>query len=136
MQLVQISGKPSSGKTTGARFLDPSKTYFIDADEKGLSWVGWKKTFNTAAKNYAAVSNPTQVYKLIKAIHDTRPEINCIVLDTINTIMTNEEMDIMKDKSRDAWADQCKVRIYLIAGSSLETFILQSKDEICLSLNV
>lgn len=115
--------------------MDPSTTYYIDADQKGLSWKGWKKQYNAEAKNYAAICDPTQVYKVIKAVHDTRPEVKTIVLDTINTIMSNEEMDIMKDKSRDAWADQW-VRIYLIAGSSLEVFILQSKDEICLSLNV
>jgi dephospho-CoA kinase len=40
MNLVQISGMPATGKTTGARFLDPKKTYYIDADGKGLSWKG------------------------------------------------------------------------------------------------
>lgn len=37
MVLVQISGPPSSGKTTGAMSLDPNKTYIVDADTKGLS---------------------------------------------------------------------------------------------------
>lgn len=36
-KLVQVSGPPSSGKTTGTRFLDPSKTIYIDVDGKGLS---------------------------------------------------------------------------------------------------
>jgi len=37
MVLVQVSGPPASGKTTGARHLDPKKTYYIAADGKGLS---------------------------------------------------------------------------------------------------
>jgi len=37
MNIVQITGLPATGKTTGARFLDPKKTYIIDADGKGLS---------------------------------------------------------------------------------------------------
>lgn len=37
MVLVQVSGPPASGKTTGLKSLDASKTYVIDADTKGLS---------------------------------------------------------------------------------------------------
>lgn len=37
MNLIQISGPPASGKTTGLRFLNPDTTYVIDADTKGLS---------------------------------------------------------------------------------------------------
>ena len=37
MILAQITGVPASGKTTGARHLDPATTYFIDADGKGLA---------------------------------------------------------------------------------------------------
>jgi len=37
MNLVQITGLPATGKTTGARFLNPDTTYYIDADGKGLS---------------------------------------------------------------------------------------------------
>lgn len=37
MILCQITGAASSGKTTGGRTLDPKTTYWIDADEKGLS---------------------------------------------------------------------------------------------------
>lgn len=37
MVLVQVSGPPATGKTTGLMSLDPNKTYIIDADTKGLS---------------------------------------------------------------------------------------------------
>ncbi len=40
MVLVQVSGPPASGKTTGAKELNPETTYYIDADGKGLSWKG------------------------------------------------------------------------------------------------
>lgn len=103
--LVQISGKPASGKTTGARTLDPAATYFIDADEKGLSWKGWSKDYNTERKNYAKVSEPSKVYQIVKAVHDTRPEVTAIVIDTINTMMSNEEVEILKHPNRDAWKD-------------------------------
>lgn len=105
MILVQITGAPASGKTTGGKSLDSKKTYWIDADEKGLSWKGWRTAYNTNNKNYAAISDPTKIYQVVKAVAETRPDINCIVIDTINTIMSNEEMDILKNPSRDAWKD-------------------------------
>lgn len=37
MILVQVTGQASTGKTTGARHLDPDSTYYIDADGKGLA---------------------------------------------------------------------------------------------------
>lgn len=103
--LVQISGKPATGKSASIRFLDPKKTYVIDADEKGLSWAGWTKDYNAESKNYAKISEPSKVYQLVKAIHDNRPEVTAIVIDTINTMMSNEEVDILKHPNRDAWKD-------------------------------
>ncbi len=39
-RLIMISGAPASGKTTGVETLDPKSTVMLDADGKGLSWVG------------------------------------------------------------------------------------------------
>lgn len=35
-----ISGTPATGKTTGAESLDPKTTVYLDADGKGLAWIG------------------------------------------------------------------------------------------------
>jgi predicted nucleotidyltransferase len=104
MILVQITGAPATGKTTGARFLDPKSTLFIDVDGKGLSWKGWRNDYNIENKNYIKVSSATAIYKVIKAV-ETMPHIKCVVIDTINTMMTNEEMEILENPSRDKWAD-------------------------------
>lgn len=104
-ELVQISGLPATGKTTGVKTLNPVSTFFIDGDGKGLSWAGWRKDYNTEAKNYMKASTAAEAYKGIKYVVEQRPEINCIVLDTINTLMNNEEMEILDNPSRDAWAD-------------------------------
>jgi hypothetical protein len=106
MILVQVSGPAATGKTTGARFLDSKKTYYISPDKKGLSWKGWKSEYNKENKNYAETNDPATVYKLVKAVSETRPDINCIVIDTINGMMTAEEMRILESPSRDKWADQ------------------------------
>ena len=41
--IIGIMGESGSGKTTSMRHLDPSTTYYIDRDKKGLSSRGWKK---------------------------------------------------------------------------------------------
>lgn len=46
-----------------------------------------------------------EAYKYIKAIHDKRTEVKVIILDTISTLMSNSEMEILKNPSRDQWAD-------------------------------
>lgn len=104
--LVQISGNPSTGKTSGARFLDPKTTLIISADPKGLPWKGWKKDYSLENKNYVKVKSTTQAINTIRAAVTKLPHVNCIVLDTISTLMSNEEMEILQNPgSRDAWAD-------------------------------
>lgn len=46
------------------------------------------------------------IYRLVKAVSETRPDVNCIVIDTINAMMTTEEMAILESPSRDKWSDQ------------------------------
>lgn len=105
MLLVQITGPAASGKTTGARFLDPKTTYYIHADGKGLSWKGWKTDYNKERKNFVETADPASIFKIVKAVADTRPEVKAIVIDTINAMMTTEEMAILESPSRDKWAD-------------------------------
>lgn len=102
---VMISGLPATGKTTGMRFLNPDTTVYLDVDGKGLSWGGWKKQYNTDKGNYFRVNDAATVYKYIKGIHDKKSEIKTIVVDTISTLMSNAEMEILKNPSRDQWAD-------------------------------
>lgn len=105
MRLVMISGDAASGKTTSIMKLDPKSTFVLSPDGKGLSWVGWKKTYNKENKNYAEVSTTSAAAIAIKRIHDTMPHVKVIVLDTISTLMSNAEMEILKNPSRDQWAD-------------------------------
>ena len=51
-RVILIYGQSGAGKTTSCRNLDPKSTLYIDCDGKGLSWQGWRKSFNAANKNY------------------------------------------------------------------------------------
>lgn len=47
-----------------------------------------------------------ETLKTLKAVVEKLPHVRTIVVDTINAIMTKEEMDILRNPGgRDAWAD-------------------------------
>lgn len=106
-QIVCIMGESGSGKTTSCRNLDPSTTYYIDCDKKGLSWKGWKQQYNKESKNYSKTDDQKTVLKLLHAINssETASHIKTVVVDTINGIMVADEMRRSKEKGYDKWLD-------------------------------
>lgn len=108
-KVICIAGESGAGKTTSMRNLDPKATYYIDADKKGLSWKGWRKSYNKENKNYFATDLVDDIRKIIVGINKTRPEIKTIVIDTINGVMVGDEMRRAKEKGYDKWVDlaQC-----------------------------
>lgn len=104
--VIAVMGESGSGKTTSLRTLDPGETFIIDADRKGLSWRGWRKKYNYANKNYIATSNVPTIEKCLERIDKgDLKNIKVVVIDTINTIMVDDEMARMKEKSFDKWQD-------------------------------
>lgn len=108
-RVICVAGESGSGKTTSLRNLDPTETYIIDSDKKGLSWRGWKKQYNTENKNYFACDDADKVYACLIGIAEKRKDIKNIVIDTIGSIMVADEMRRMKEKGYDKWQDlaQC-----------------------------
>lgn len=107
-KVIAIAGESGSGKTTSLRNLDPTKTYIIDADRKGLSWKGWKKQYSVDNKNYVSTSSIPLISKTMLAINEKATHITTIVIDTINTIMVDDEMSRMKEKGYDKWQDMAQ----------------------------
>ena len=104
-KVICIMGESGSGKTTSCRNLDPTTTYYIDADRKGLSWKGWKKQYNAENKNYLCVDDPNLISNYISAVADKCPKIKTIVVDTINAMMISDEIRRMGEKGYDKWID-------------------------------
>lgn len=103
--VICIMGESGSGKTTSMRNLDPASTYYIDCDKKGLSWRGWKASFNAEAKNYKRTDIKESVLLLLTGINDKCENIKTVVIDTLNGIMVADEMRRSKEKGYDKWAD-------------------------------
>jgi adenylate kinase family enzyme len=118
-RVIAIAGESGSGKTTSLRNLDPKTTYIIDADRKGLSWKGWKKQYNTEAKNYVQTSDVNKIAAIISGISEKAAHIKVIVVDTINTIMVDDEMKRMKEKGYDKWQDMAQSVWDLISNAHL-----------------
>lgn len=103
--LIGIMGEPGAGKSTSLRTLNPAETYYIDCDGKGLNWKGWRKQYNAENKNYYKTSFPQTVLKLIESVNEKAPHIKYVVIDTLNNLMTSEEMRNCKTKGYDKWTD-------------------------------
>ena len=68
-KVIGCMGESGSGKTTAMRNLDPSTTFYIDCDGKGLSWKGWRNQYNKQAGNYAKTDNKYTVLQLLAIIN-------------------------------------------------------------------
>ena len=112
---ILIMGESGSGKTTAMRNLNPSETFYIDCDKKGLSWKGWRENYNAEKKNYKATSDAKQVMTLMTKISQEQPQFKYIVVDTLNWIMIDDEFNRMHEKGFDKWQDMAYSIIGIIS---------------------
>jgi hypothetical protein len=103
--VIGIMGESGHGKTTSIRNLDPKKTFYIDADGKGLSFKGWKKMYNHENKNYAKTSNIESIKAAFSKVDKDFKQFEVLIVDTVNAIMLDSEMERMKEKGYDKWID-------------------------------
>ena len=101
---ILVIGESGSGKTTAMRTLDPKSTLYIDCDKKGLSWKGWKNTYNAANKNYVKTSDHETIRKLLMKAEEAK-HIKVVVIDTINGLMLDAEMERVREKGYEKWVD-------------------------------
>ena len=105
--VICIAGESGTGKTTSMRNVDPKTTMYIDCDKKGLSWKGWKNSFNAENKNYLKTDFPQVALQALQKINADKSyaHIKLVVVDTINGLMVADEMRRSKEKGYDKWQD-------------------------------
>ena len=105
-KMICLMGESGSGKTTAMRTLDPSSTYYIDCDRKGLSWRGWREQYNAERKNFFQTRDLGQIGGVLMGISEKRADIKTIVIDTLNTAMVDQEVKQMGSKDGySKWVD-------------------------------
>lgn len=104
-KLICIMGESGSGKTTSMRTIDPSTTYYIDSDGKGLAWKGWRTQYNAEKRNYVVSRDIPSIRDLIVNISQKKPDTKVIVIDTLNTCMVDKEVKGMKENGYGKWID-------------------------------
>lgn len=115
--VIGVMGESGHGKTTSMRNLDPKKTFYIDADGKGLSFKGWRSKYNIENKNYLMTSDVEKINTLLSKISNEQKHIEVVVIDTVNAIMLDYEMAMMKVKGYDKWMDLASFVYDLIKDS-------------------
>lgn len=110
-KVLGLCGESGSGKTTSMRNLDPSTTFYIDCDKKGMSWKGWRDQYQVEKKNYLATDQVSVVRMVLDKIdkQENMAHIKVVVIDTLNALMIADEVRRMKEKGYDKWVDlaQC-----------------------------
>lgn len=110
-KVIGIMGESGAGKTTSMRNLDPSTTFYIDCDKKGMSWKGWRDQYSTDKKNYFATDLIEVVEKILDKVdkQEDMRHIKTVIIDTLNGLMVADEVRRMKEKNYDKWVDlaQC-----------------------------
>lgn len=117
-QLIILMGESGAGKSTSLRALPPEHTLYIDADGKGLSWKGWRQQYSEQNKNYVKTNDALDIQNFLNIVHESRPHINYVVIDTINSVMVADEMRRAKDKGYDKWVDLAQCVYYIVTGAN------------------
>lgn len=104
---IAIMGESGSGKTTSMRNLEPSTTFYVDCDKKGLSWRGWREQYSGDKQNYLQTDFPQVALQALQKVDKSEKykHIKVIVFDTINGLMVADEMRRMGEKGYDKWQD-------------------------------
>lgn len=102
---VQILGSEGTGKTYSLRGLSPKETYYINCDKKSMPFRGWKTVYNETNKNYVKTSDISTIVKVLQGVSSQRPEIKSIIVDTVNSVMSDKEMSERRKKGFDKWMD-------------------------------
>lgn len=110
--VVGIVGKSGMGKSTGARYLNPETTLYINADKKPLPFKGWQQMYTAEKGNYIETDRIDTIKKVLKALKEGKTDKNAdvshfkrVIIDTGNAIMIGDEFRRMHEKGFDKWQD-------------------------------
>jgi len=115
---VLICGKSGTGKSRAIKNLDPTTTFMIAGDGKGLPFRGWKSQYKTnylangrvdiATSNYYKTRDPKLLLMLLKKINDERHEIKTVIIDTLTMVVFGEFIKTIEERGFDKFNSLAK----------------------------
>lgn len=122
--LIGAVGESGRGKSTAAEGLDPEETFIINVTGKPLPFRGWKSKYKEFSKeegssednggNYYATSDVKKIKGLLKHIDNNRPDVQTVLIDDCQYIMSNEFMSRIDEKGWDKFNQIAKNMFTLV----------------------
>lgn len=95
--IICLAGLSNSGKSTSLKYLEPESTFIVSCTNKQLQIPGFRKKYKKVTTNDGKLvgnwyinNNYDNIKKMLTIVSKTRPEINVIVLDDANYLLSNE----------------------------------------------
>ncbi|MDD6401188.1 MAG: AAA family ATPase [Lachnospiraceae bacterium] len=105
--LIGLYGEPATGKSISLKNLNEESVFYVDADGKGLNYKGWRERYSKEKNNYLRTSEPEKAIKCLEVVgrNEKYAHIKYFIVDTVNNLMTSEEMRRSQERGYDKWTD-------------------------------
>lgn len=108
--LSVIIGESGTGKSTSMRNLDSASTFVINVIDKPLPFRGYKAKYKTMSAdgltgNYYATDDYAKIIKAANFVSNNRKDINTLIIDDFQFILTNEFMRRCMERGFDKFSE-------------------------------
>lgn len=114
---IAIIGMSGTGKSTSVRHLNPNNTFIVSVASKELPFKGSGKSYIPLTKdggNLLNTSDSNTVVKTLEYINSNRPEINTVVIDDAQYLLSYEYMARAKETGFTKFTDIAQKHFNLV----------------------
>ena len=113
--VICLAGLSNTGKSTSLKYLEPSETFIVSCTNKQLQIPGFRKKYikvsiedNKLVGNWLVSNDYARIAKILKVVSQSTPDINTVVIDDLNYLLSNEIMSSAEEKGFEKFTRQAK----------------------------